>query len=138
MPMFDAYLTLSDTQSLAGVASTTAYGTYELDFEQAYPDKGAGSPLVVRFIVMTTFTVATYVQFALCFDATTQVPTPSATIVVETAPIAVSTLVQGYSFELKIPDEHLQFMNVAYLTTGTPGAGAITAYVDINTGLRHR
>ena len=138
MPMFDHNLTLSDQQSLAGVASTTAYGQNELDFEVAYPDKGMGSPLVVRFLVTTTFTVATSVSFALCFDATTQAPSPSATQVVTTGAIPIATLVAGYTFELKVPDEHLQFMNVAYTTVGTPGAGAITAFIDINTGLRHR
>ena len=34
-PMFDAFLKFSDGQSLAGVVSTVAYGTYELDFETA-------------------------------------------------------------------------------------------------------
>ena len=137
MPMFDKSLTFSYNQSLAGVASTTAIGQYELDFEMQYPDKGAGSPLVVRFVVATAFTVATSVSFALCFDSTTQV-TGSPSIVVTTPLIPIATLVQGYTFELKVPDEHLQFMNVLYTTSGTPGAGAITAYMDINTGIRHR
>ena len=148
MPMFDAYLKFSDNQSLDGVASAVAYGQNELDFETSsnssggspslFPDKGQGSPLVVRFIVMTTFTVATSVAFALCFDATTQTPGGGGTIVTTTAAIPIATLVQGYTFELKVPDMHLPFMNVAYTTVGTPGVGAITAYIDTNTGLRHR
>jgi len=138
MPMNDAKLYLSTAQSLAGVASATAYGEYELDFEVAQPDKGMGSPLVVRFLITTSFTVATSVQFFLCFDAATQATAGGGTPVVETPAIVIATLVAGYSFELKIPDQHLRYMNVAYTTVGTPGAGAVSAWLDTCTGFRHR
>jgi hypothetical protein len=145
--MFDNLLTLSYNQSLVGVASTTAQGTYELDFETATnsassvtnlgPDKGMGSPLVVRFVIGTTFTVATSVSFALCFDTVTKTG-GGPTVVVTTPAIPIATLIQGYVFELKVPDMHAAFMNVLYTTVGTPGAGTVTAYMDIATGLRHR
>jgi hypothetical protein len=136
--MSDAKLHFSNSQSLAGVATTDAYGTYELDFETAYPDKGSGSPLVVRFLIMTSFTVATSVAFSICFDATSQATAGGGTVVATTGAIAIATLIAGYSFELKVPDEHLQYMNVKYTTVGTPGVGAVSAYLDIDTGLRHR
>jgi hypothetical protein len=144
MPMYDNLLVLTKQQSLAGVASTYAYGQYEIDFEATspiagYPDKGAGSPLCVRFIVTTAFTVATYVQFGLCFDTTSQATSPSGLVAYVTCyvPLADLTL-GGYIPELKIPDQHKRYMNLQMLTVGTPGAGAVTAFMDIATGLRHR
>jgi hypothetical protein len=152
MPMSDAYLHFSKSQSLAGLAGSSGTlfpGTYELDFEttvlpdglttQAYPDKGSGSPLVVRFQIEVAPTVATYISFCLCFDTATCVPSTAPTIVVQTAPIAVSALTVGaYIPELKIPDQHARFMNVGYYIVGTPGVGTVTAYIDITTGQRHR
>lgn len=138
MPMTDAFLHFSNSQSLATVASTTVYGTYELDFEVAHPDKGMGSPLVCRFVIMETFVTGTSVKFDICFDATSQATAGGGTVVATTGAIALATLVAGYSFELKVPDEHLQYMNVAYTTVGTPTYGKVSAYLDINTGLRHR
>ena len=163
MPLFDAFHKFSDEQSLGGEGTGTVVGTNELQFEitnlpagvtggqagvdaqvQAYPDKGSGSPLVVRFLVTTTFTSGGggYVAFALCFDTTTKAGgTSSGTIQVKTAPISVDLLVAGvYIPELKIPDQHARYCNVNYVISGaTIGvAGKVSAFLDIATGYRHR
>ena len=137
-PMFDAFLKFSDGQSLAGVVSTAAYGTYELDFETAYPDKGMGSPLVVRILITETFVTGTSVLFELCSDATSQATAGGGTPIASSEAIVLATLVAGYSFEIKVPDMHLQYLNMKYTTVGTPTYGKVTAYLDPTTGLRHR
>jgi hypothetical protein len=162
-PLFDAKLKFSDAQSLAGLGPSTVVGDSELDFEtcnfpesvntgsaavsaltDVHPDKGVGSPLVVRFVVAVAFTSGggASVAFALCFDTATKAGgTSSGTIVVQTAPISVDLLTLGaYIPELKIPDQHAKFCNVNYVISGAAVgvAGKITAYVDIASGLRGR
>lgn len=152
MPMSDAFLHFSASQSLAGLAGgggTLFPGTYELDFEttvlpdgvttQAYPDKGAGSPLVVRFNIEVQPTVATSIAFCLCFDTASCAPSSAPTVLVQTRAFTIAELTVGcYIPELKIPDEHARFCNVGYYIIGTPGVGTVTAYIDIDTGKRHR
>jgi hypothetical protein len=160
MPFFDAITKFAESQSVAqtGAGGTLFPGTYELDFEetilppsvlggaagvaaqtQDYPDKGMGSPLVVRFEVNTAVVGGTSIAFCLCFDTTTRVPSSAPTIVMWTAPILVAALTIGcYIPEIKIPDQHARFCNVGYYIIGTTSAGNVTAYLDIATGLRHR
>lgn len=154
MPMFDAYLKYCDALDFTSQGVGTLIGTNEIDFEETvlpdgvttldYPDKGSGSPLVVRFMCTTSFTSANStatVAFALCFDTATKAGGTSAgTIVVQTAPILVTALTAGaYIPELKIPDQHARFSNVNFVVAvQTITAGAITAYIDVVTGMRHR
>jgi hypothetical protein len=54
--------------------------------------------------------------------------------------ISASTLIKGcYLPEFKIPDQHMQYLRL-YYTAGTENfnAGAITAYIDIASGMRGR
>lgn len=130
MGLFDDKYVLSDAQSLAGAGS--AYSEDEVDFGETYPDKGQGSCLVVRFVIEQTFTTCDSVQFVLCHGAATA-PT---TQLVMTAAIATASLTKGaYIPELKIPDQHLRYMRMYYVISGSnPGAGKVTTFVDINPG----
>jgi hypothetical protein len=169
MPFLDADLILAWEFSVAHAGSTgTQYATqYELDFEtivlpttvsagataaglltSAYPDKGMGSPLVVRFIITTAIATsnAATIAFCLCFDSTVQTgtnqgATSTATIAVQTGPITVSAANTGvgcYIPELKIPDMHLRYMTVNVIVVNTTSAGNVTAFIDAGTGMRHR
>lgn len=130
MGLFDDKFVFSDSQDLSGAGS--AYSTDEVDFGETYPDKGQGSVLVVRFVVEVAFTTLTSLQIALCHGSATS-PT---TQYVLTAAIAKASLTKGcYIPELKIPDQHLRYMRLYYIIEGSnPGAGTITAFVDINPG----
>jgi hypothetical protein len=164
MPLIDSQLVLAWEVALAQTGSTGAQfsTSVELDFEttvlppsvaggsaavaaqtQAYPDKGAGSPLVVRFLITTVVAGGTSIAFCLCFDTTTQtgnnaLSSSTSTIVARTGPIAIATLVAGYTCELAIPDQHARFMNVNTYVIGTVSSGNFTAWIDIARGLRHR
>lgn len=130
MGLFDDKFVFSDSQDLSGAGS--AYSTDEVDFGETYPDKGQGSVLVVRFVVEVAFTTLTSLQIALVHGAATA-PT---TQLVLTAAILQASLTKGcYIPELKIPDQHLRYMRLYYIIVGSnPGAGKITAYVDVNPG----
>ena len=149
MSFFDAKNKFSDKQDISAT-STPVYSTYELDFGATYdrpnasanthPDLGQGEPLVVRFMINTTFaTTTTYVQFALVHN-TTGTPTTTTAILTETDAIAIASLTKGaYIPELKIPDQHYRYMRVAYvLTGGNLGTGVVSAWISPARGLRHR
>lgn len=130
MGLFDDKFVFSDSQDLSGAGS--AYSADEVDFGETYPDKGQGSVLVVRFVVEVAFTTLTSLQIALVHGADTAPKTQ----IVMTAAIAQASLTKGaYIPELKIPDQHLRYMRLYYIIVGSnPGAGTITAFVDINPG----
>jgi hypothetical protein len=162
MPLFDSSLIFCDASTFVqqtGSGGTQFISTYEIDFEttvlpptvtggsagssgltQAYPDKGSGSPLVVRINITTSITGGTSIRFQLCFDTTTQTGGTTATTVVQTADLTIgsATAAGAYIPELKVPDRHARFCNFAVYVIGTTSAGAVTAYLDIATGYRHR
>lgn len=123
MPIFDYKLLFSEAQDI----ETSEYSTNELDFGETAPNLGAGTQLVVKFLVTTAFVGGTSVQFKLCHGAATS-PT---TVIMETPAIVTASLTKGaYVTEIKIPDEHLRYMRIYYVVVGTFTAGAITAFVD--------
>jgi hypothetical protein len=146
--MFDAVTKFSDAQALSGLTGNQP-ATYELDFEetvlpdgvttQDYPDKGAGSPLVVRFLISVAATTGTSVAFALCFDTATCHGGNAPTVLIQTRAFLEAELTVGaYIPELKVPDMHARFCNVVYIITGDPGALVVSTFLDIATGMRHR
>jgi len=134
MGFYDAKLLFTADGGDAITAS--AYSANEIDWEETYPDKGEGEPLVVRFIVETAFkSAANTLTISLVHGAATA-PT---TKLVSTAAIAASALTAGaYIPELKIPDQHLRYMRLYFEVSSALEDGYITAFVDIARGMRHR
>ena len=131
MPFFDAKHLFSDGQEV----TDSAYSSKEIDCGVAYPDLGEGEMLVVRFIIETAFTGGTNMAITLCHGAETAPTTQLVSVIA----IAEASLTKGaYIPELKIPDQHLEFMRLYYTVSGTHSAGAITAFLDIASGMRHR
>jgi hypothetical protein len=113
-----------------------AYSTNEINFGETYPDMGEGEMLVVRFIVETAFTSAADTLTISIVHGATTAPT---TVLVSTYAIAASALTKGaYIPELKLPDQHLQYVRLKYDVSATLAAGKITAFLDIASGMRHR
>ena len=134
MGFYDAKLLF--TADGGDAITADAYSYNEIDWEETYPDKGEGEPLVVRFVIETAFTSsANTLTISLVHGASTA-PT---TKLVSTAAIAASALTKGaYIPELKIPDQHLRYMRLYFDVSDTLEAGYITAFVDIARGMRHR
>lgn len=117
--------------------TATAYSANEINFGEKYPDMGEGEMLVVRFIVETAFTSATDTLTISIVHGAATAPT---TVLVSTYAIAASALTKGaYIPELKLPDQHLQYVRLLFdVGSATLAAGKITAFLDIAKGMRHR
>lgn len=132
--MKDSKNTFSDGQSItASAASETV-----LDFGVANANLGQGSPLIIRFIIETTFaspnSTAT-LTIALQDSAT---DFGGSHVLLQTAALAISatSLKKGsYIPEIKIPDRHMRYLRL-YYTVGTQNfsAGKLTAWIDIGSG----
>lgn len=132
--MMDAKNMFSDAQAIiASAASETI-----LDFGVADANLGQGSPLIIRFIIETTFDSAgdtATLTIALQHSAT---DFGGSVVLLQGAAhaISASTLIKGsYLPEIKIPDRHLRYMRL-YYTVGTENfnAGKLTAWIDIGSG----
>lgn len=124
--IMDDVLVVSDAQSLAGAGS--AYSTDEINFGEAGPNMGEGSPLIFRFIIEEAFATCDSVQFVICHSATANATTQ----LVMTAAILTASLTKGaWIPELKLPEHHLQYVRIYYVIAGSnPTTGKVTAYLD--------
>jgi hypothetical protein len=136
--LIDNKLVFSDHQHVTASAASSDI----LDFGVANADLGEGSGMCVRFIVETTFASGngTATLTIALQDSATDWGGAHVLVQGEAHAIGATTLIKGvYLPEMKIPDQHLQFMRL-YYTAGTENfnAGAITAWVDVIKGMRHR
>jgi hypothetical protein len=116
--------------------TASAYSTNEINFGETYPDMGEGEMLVVRFIIETAFTTDTDTLTISIVHGQTTAPT---TVLVSTGAIAASALTKGaYIPELKLPDQHLQYVRLYFAVSEALLAGKVTAFLDIAKGMRHR
>jgi len=123
MPLVDAILIFSDEQAI----TATAASTNVIDFGEANANLGAGTPLIINFIITEAFAALTSLQISLQHGATS---TP-ATELVNLPAIAAANLTKGaYIPEIMIPSQHLRYMRLYYTVAGsTATAGKIFAYI---------
>lgn len=123
MPLVDAILIFSDEQAI----TATAASTNVIDFGEANANLGAGTPLIINFIITEAFATLTSLQISLQQGATS---TP-ATELVNLPAIAAANLTKGaYIPEIMIPSQHLRYMRLYYTVAGSNAtAGKIFAYI---------
>ena len=123
MPLVDAILIFSDEQAI----TATAASTNVIDFGEANANLGAGTPLIINFIITEAFATLTSLQISLQQGATS---TP-ATDLVNLPAIAAANLTKGaYIQEIMIPSQHLRYMRLYYTVAGSNAtAGKIFAYI---------
>jgi len=123
MPLVDAILIFSDEQAI----TATAASTNVIDFGEANANLGAGTPLIINFIITEAFAALTSLQISLQHGATS---TP-ATELVNLPAIAAANLTKGaYIPEIMIPSQHLRYMRLYYTVAGSSAtAGKIFAYI---------
>jgi hypothetical protein len=123
MPLVDAILIFSDEQAI----TATAASTNVIDFGEANANLGAGTPLIINFIITEAFAALTSLQISLQHGATS---TP-ATELVNLPAIAAANLTKGaYIPEIMIPSQHLRYMRLYYTVAGSNAtAGKIFAYI---------
>ena len=123
MPLVDAILIFSDEQAI----TATAASTNVIDFGEVNPNLGAGTPLIINFIITEEFATLTSLQISLQHGATS---TP-ATELVNLPAIAAANLTKGaYIPEIMIPSQHLRYMRLYYTVAGSNAtAGKIFAYI---------
>jgi hypothetical protein len=123
MPLVDAILIFSDEQAI----TTTAASTNVIDFGEVNPNLGAGTPLIINFIITEAFAALTSLQISLQHGATS---TPT-TELVNLPAIAAANLTKGaYIPEIMIPSQHLRYMRLYYTVAGSNAtAGKIFAYI---------
>jgi hypothetical protein len=133
MGIFDFKTSLDEKLNMATFTGAN-YSTEEIYFGSAQPDMGEGSEAVVRFRVEADITGATSVSFGLVHGALSG-PTDG---LLYTGAISCPILKGAYIPELKIPDQHLQYLRVVYTVVGTIAAGKITAYISGPEPATHR
>lgn len=123
MPLVDAILIFSDEQAI----TATAASTNVIDFGEANANLGAGTPLIINFIITEAFATLTSLQISLQQGATS---TP-ATDLVNLPAIAAANLTKGaYIPEIMIPSQHLRYMRLYYTIAGSNATkGKIFAYI---------
>lgn len=123
MPLVDSILIFSDEQAI----TATAASTNVIDFGEVNPNLGAGTPLIINFIITEAFATLTSLQISLQQGATS---TP-ATELVNLPAIAAANLTKGaYIPEIMIPSQHLRYMRLYYTIAGSNAtAGKIFAYI---------
>jgi len=128
--MIDSKLYFSDNQAI----TADAVSAFTIDTGVAAPNLGAGSALIIRFIIETSLAVAAGTStliIALQHSATDFGGTVQ---LCQSKDFTQAQLVKGaYIPEMRIPDQHLQFLRLYYLTgTGDFTSGNITAWIDID------
>ncbi len=123
--IIDDKLVFSDHQHV----TVTAQSTDVINTGEVNANLGAGTPLLVRFVIETTFANATSMVIALCHGATDN----TVTVLIQTAVIAEAALLKGaFIPPLRIPDEHLMHLALTYTVDGAHNAGAITAFISLD------
>lgn len=123
MPLVDAILIFSDEQAI----TATAASTNVIDFGEANANLGAGTPLIINFIITEAFATCDSLQISLQQGSTS---TP-ATELINLPAILTASLTKGaYIPEIMIPSQHLRYMRLYYTIAGSNAtAGKIFAYI---------
>ena len=123
MPLVDAILIFSDEQAI----TATAASTNVIDFGEANANLGAGTPLIINFIITEAFATCDSLQISLQQGSTS---TP-ATELVNLPAILTASLTKGaYIPEIMIPSQHLRYLRLYYTIAGSNAtAGKIFAYI---------
>jgi hypothetical protein len=129
----DDKLVFSDAQAV----TVDAASSNVIDTAVASSNLGAGSPLIIRFIVETAFGVASTdtTLTIILQDSATDFGGTHGLLTVPDLVRATSLVKGGYIPEIKIPDQHLRYLRLYYDVGGAANfnAGKITAWVDITT-----
>lgn len=123
MPLVDAILIFSDEQAI----TATAASTNVIDFGEANANLGAGTPLIINFIITEAFATCDSLQISLQQGSTS---TP-ATELVNLPAILTASLTKGaYIPEIMIPSQHLRYLRLYYTVAGSNATtGKIFAYI---------
>jgi hypothetical protein len=123
--ILDDKLVFSDGQAITATASSTNV----INWVQAEPNLGAGTPVKVKILIGEDFNNLTDLTIDLQHAAD---DTPD--LVLKSLPsILLADLVKGAEFELFIPPEHLQYMDLNYTVNGSnPSTGKITAFLSLD------
>ena len=126
MPIMDNKLVISDAQAIAASAASD----FTINFGEANANMGQGTSLTIRFVVEEVFATGDSLQISLQHGAT---DTP-ATNLVDLPLILTAALTKGcYIPEIKIPDEHLQYIRLYYTVAGFNfTTGKITAHISLD------
>lgn len=123
MPLVDAILIFSDEQAI----TATAASTNVIDFGEANANLGAGTPLIINFIITEAFATCNSLQISLQQGSTS---TP-ATELINLPAILTASLTKGaYIPEIMIPSQHLRYLRLYYTIAGSNATtGKIFAYI---------
>lgn len=123
MPLVDAILIFSDEQAI----TATAASTNVIDFGEANANLGAGTPLIINFIITEAFATCDSLQISLQQGSTS---TP-ATELINLPAILTASLTKGaYIPEIMIPSQHLRYLRLYYTIAGSNATtGKIFAYI---------
>jgi hypothetical protein len=140
--LIDNTTVLSDKQAISASGATVSASCYNfgtrVNYDDAWnshpgnPNPGSGEPVRVLFTVTTAFTGnLTTVTFSLADGTDGNTFT---NLIVSTAAIAKASLVQGYQFELIVPDKSRQYLAAVYTTDNTCTGNVSAAIVkDVQT-----
>lgn len=124
--IMDNKLVFSDAQAITASAASDYY----LNFVETAPNLGKGTPLYIRFVIEETFVTGDSLVIALQHGATT---TPATEILALTAILTANLTKGAYIPEIKVPDEHLQYMRLYYTVSGSNFTlGKITAFISLD------
>ena len=123
MPLVDAILIFSDEQAI----TATAASTNVIDFGEANANLGAGTPLIINFIITEAFATCNSLQISLQQGSTS---TPSTELINLPAILTASLTKGAYIPEIMIPSQHLRYLRLYYTIAGSNAtAGKIFAYI---------
>lgn len=123
MPLVDAILIFSDEQAI----TATAASTNVIDFGEANANLGAGTPLIINFIITEAFATCDSLQISLQQGSTS---TPSTELINLPAILTASLTKGAYIPEIMIPSQHLRYLRLYYTIAGSNATtGKIFAYI---------
>lgn len=123
MPLVDAILIFSDEQAI----TATAASTNVIDFGEANANLGAGTPLIINFIITEAFATCDSLQISLQHGSTS---TPSTELINLPAILTASLTKGAYIPEIMIPSQHLRYLRLYYTIAGSNATkGKIFAYI---------
>lgn len=120
---FDRKCMLCEDMTVTDSSKAT---TDELKCGVSDANLGAGTPLELVFVITEAFTGGTSLTFELkdSADGTTYATK------VQTPAIVEASLTLGKVIKLNVPDEHEQYIEGYFTTSGTHATGKITAYLQ--------
>ena len=128
----DKHLLVSDEQSLAGVASTSALSDYSIDLSASGKDYFKGKQVYAVIVCDLGVTTATSVQFRVV-TSTAAAGTTDELVLADSGAIVIGSLTIGCTpIVLAVPPMisgvTQRYLMLKYTTVGTPGVGKFTAF----------